>query len=129
MSKKTFEDLIEDYLLNIPKKSEDDSLCNIKVAAVQKKSTVDKVPTVDLHGLTVQQALIAVEQFITKSIANRQKKVHIIYGKGLHSKDKQPVLRQHVQDYLNNDNRVVRLNPAEPKDGGWGAVFVLLKLN
>ncbi len=52
--------------------------------------------TLDLHGLTEEQAISEVTSFINREASNRTKTVRIITGKGLHSENG-PVLRNSIE--------------------------------
>ncbi|MEW6434284.1 MAG: Smr/MutS family protein [Myxococcota bacterium] len=85
---------------------------------------------VDLHGLTKEQAKGELEQFIQKSRVAGRRCVLVVHGRGLHSKDQIPVLKQSVQVWLSHGRsakHVLAFCTARPQDGGAGAVYVLLR--
>src|SRR5207253_977012 len=49
---------------------------------------------VDLHGMTRDEARAAVEKFVAASRMSGHRCVLIVHGRGLHSKDEVPVLKQ-----------------------------------
>ena len=54
----------------------------------------------------------------------------VVTGRGLHSKDQLPVLKEGVQQWLTRGRatkQVLGFCTARPKDGGAGAVYVLLR--
>ncbi len=53
--------------------------------------------------------------------------MRIIHGKGLHSPNREPVLKQHVRHWLTQRNEVLAYVQAQPAEGGGVAVMVLLK--
>lgn len=84
----------------------------------------------DLHGMTREVARDAVEQFVLQSRRNRHRCVLIVHGRGLNSKDKIPVLKLLVQNWLERGRiarSVLAFATARPHDGGAGAVYVLLR--
>ena len=84
----------------------------------------------DLHGLTARQAQNEIHQFILSSIRKRLRCVLVIHGKGLHSKSDEPVLKNHVKQWLTKGTLgrcVLAFTSAQPKDGGYGATYVLLR--
>lgn len=84
----------------------------------------------DLHGLTREQARPALELFIHKSKIAGHRCVLVVTGKGLNSPDQVSVLRSSVQEWLTRGKAsrpVLGLCSARPKDGGAGAVYVLLR--
>jgi DNA-nicking Smr family endonuclease len=53
--------------------------------------------------------------------------VQVIHGKGLNSKNHEPILKTMVWDWLAQHNYVLAFCQANAVDGGSGAVLVLLK--
>ncbi len=51
----------------------------------------------------------------------------VVHGKGLGSKNREPVLRRKLAGWLAQRNEVLAFCQARPVDGGSGAVVVLLK--
>lgn len=84
--------------------------------------------TIDLHGLTSQEAKHQLSEFLHFSIEDGHRCVHIIHGKGYRSSNDQPVLKNDINIWLRQHPHVQAFCSTPPKDGGTGAVFVLLKL-
>lgn len=85
---------------------------------------------VDLHGLTRDEAKKELEAFIQKSRIAGHRCVLVVTGRGLHSKDQIPVLKAGVQGWLTHGRvakQVLGFCSARPKDGGAGAIYVLLR--
>jgi len=81
----------------------------------------------DLHGLYQDAAHRALERFLADSIDQGKRCVLVITGKG---RGDSGVLRQEVPRWLNrtpNRALVVSFTYAQPKDGGEGALYILLK--
>jgi DNA-nicking Smr family endonuclease len=53
--------------------------------------------------------------------------VRIIHGKGLGSKNREPVLKYKVRAWLTQREEILAYCEARPVDGGSGAMTVLLK--
>ena len=53
--------------------------------------------------------------------------IRIIHGKGQRSSSQKPVLKTHVNHWLEEHERVLAFHYCKIKDGGAGAVYVLLK--
>ena len=53
--------------------------------------------------------------------------IQIIHGKGYRSQSGRAVLKPHVAYWLKRMDEVLAFCPAQPKDGGNGALYVLLK--
>jgi len=81
----------------------------------------------DLHGYTRDDARKSLLEFIHHAQQQDFKIVCIVHGKGYHSEDGRPVLKAMVNKWLQNIAEVLAFTTAQPKDGGTGAVYVLLK--
>ena len=83
---------------------------------------------IDLHGMTQEQAHRALHAFLLGSREAGRRAVLVITGKGRHSGE--GVLRDAVPRWLNEDSirpMIRAFSHAAPKDGGQGALYVLLK--
>ena len=86
----------------------------------------------DLHGLNRQQAHDGLRDFIMECFAAGRRCVLIISGRGLNSKDKEPVLKNNLPIWLTHaplKKVVLAFASARSHDGGWGAFYVLLRKN
>ncbi len=81
----------------------------------------------DLHGLIKLEAKIELVNFLFECRRRGIRCIRIIHGKGLRSKNREPVLKFHVQHWLMQREEVLAFVQARPVDGGGGAVMVLLK--
>lgn len=81
----------------------------------------------DLHGLTRLEAKRELADFLFECKRRGARCVRIIHGKGLGSKNREPVLKLHVRHWLMQRDEVLAYVQARPADGGGGAVMVLLK--
>jgi DNA-nicking Smr family endonuclease len=85
---------------------------------------------VDLHGLTRPEGKAALERFVDESRRKGHRCVLVVHGRGLHSKDQIPVLKESLQGWLAKGRigrQVLAFTTARPTDGGAGAVYVLLR--
>jgi DNA-nicking Smr family endonuclease len=85
---------------------------------------------VDLHGMTRDQAKRAVEGFLRSSRSAGKRCVLVVHGRGLHSKDQLPVLKDALRTWLSTarfGRHVLAFATARPADGGAGAIYVLLR--
>jgi DNA-nicking Smr family endonuclease len=85
---------------------------------------------VDLHGMTREEAKGAVERFLRASRNAGKRCVLVVHGRGLHSKDQLPVLKEALRAWLSTarfSRHVLAFATARPADGGGGAVYVLLR--
>ncbi len=99
---------------------------------LQKKLRRGELPVeeiLDLHGYTVAEAKIAILDFLYECRRQNIRYLQIIHGKGYRSEQKIPVLKTHVAYWLPQLNHVLAYSSALPKDGGTGALYVLLKSN
>ena len=81
----------------------------------------------DLHGLTVQLAKEQLEQCLIECRRQDIRCLHIIHGKGFGSASQQPVLKQQLNIWLQQKKSVLAFCSATQRDGGTGAVYVLLR--
>src|SRR5262245_55030258 len=84
----------------------------------------------DLHGLSLLDARDQFEKFIRNCLWQAYGCVRIVHGRGQHSTDGHPLLKEHVQKWLCSrrmSRHVVAYTSARLRDGGGGALYVLLK--
>ena len=81
----------------------------------------------DLHGLIASEAREALVYFLNACLRRGARCVRIIHGKGLRSKNREPVLKTKVANWLIQRDEVLAFCQARQVDGGGGAVMVLLK--
>lgn len=82
----------------------------------------------DLHGMTVEVALEACDDFMADALRNRYRCIAFIHGRGL-SSPKEPVLKGMVTKWLNQGpyrRFVMAYSSAPAWDGGAGVTYVLL---
>jgi DNA-nicking Smr family endonuclease len=85
---------------------------------------------VDLHGLTREEAKAEVERFLRASRSAGKRCVLVVHGRGMHSKDQVPVLKDALRGWLSTNRfgrHVLAFATARPVDGGGGAIYVLLR--
>jgi len=80
----------------------------------------------DLHGLRPDAAREALCNFIDRQSNIGHRCLLIIHGKGGRH-DEEPILKNHVNHWLQQLSQVLAFHSAIPRDGGTGAVYVLLK--
>lgn len=81
----------------------------------------------DLHGCTVPQARERLDAFLRQARGVGKRCVRVVHGKGKTSEGKLPVLKGKVNVWLRQKGEVMAFCSAIPRDGGSGAVYVLLK--
>jgi DNA-nicking Smr family endonuclease len=85
------------------------------------------IDELDLHGLNSKQAKKLLLHFLESALQVEGSCIHIIHGKGHRSGDKEPVIKRQTNHWLKQHPRVLAFHSAQPKDGGTGAVYVLLR--
>ena len=81
----------------------------------------------DLHGLTSPEARIATASFLAACVQRGVRCIRIVHGKGLRSRNREPVLKRKLGHWLMQRDEVLAFCEARPSDGGSGAVVVLLR--
>ncbi|HQS37975.1 MAG: DNA mismatch repair protein MutS [Methylotenera sp. 24-45-7] len=82
---------------------------------------------IDLHGLVSDEARLYVATFLSDCKKRGLRCVRIVHGKGLGSRNKEPVLKHKLRNWLVQRDEVIAYAQARKIDGGSGAVIVLLK--
>ena len=82
---------------------------------------------IDLHGLISDEARAYVSSFISDCKKRGIRCVRIVHGKGLGSRNREPVLKNKLRGWLIQKDEVIAYAEAKKQDGGSGAVIVLLK--
>ena len=85
---------------------------------------------IDLHGMTQAEAHGALDDFLASAQGAGHRCVLVITGKGVRPDGATGVLRAMVPRWLNeppNRARVLAIDTAQPRHGGAGAFYVLLK--
>lgn len=81
----------------------------------------------DLHGLITDEARLCVAEFLAHNKKRGIRCVRIIHGKGLSSRNREPILKHKLRSWLMQKDEVIAYAQARKQDGGSGAVIVLLK--
>ena len=104
-----------------------------------KKKIPLKIKSLDLHGYTLEQANIAIENFIIKSYEEKINKLIIVTGKGTHSQNEQDpyvskdlsILKYSVPEFISKNKNLMNIindiQDAKIEDGGSGAFYIYLK--
>ena len=97
------------------------------------------IKKIDLHGYTIEEANMAIEQFIQKSFDENVTKITVITGKGLRSKNVEnpylskdlSILKFSVPEFIENNKNltkfIIEITDAKIEDGGSGAFYIYLK--
>lgn len=81
----------------------------------------------DLHGLTRDQARIALQHFVQAAASRGVTRVRVIHGQGYGSQGGTSVLRYLARHWLAQMPAVLGFVTPSPSEGGKGAVVVLLR--
>ena len=73
--------------------------------------------SIDLHGYTLDQANVAIEEFITKAFNQKINKLIIVTGKGIHSNnEKNPyvshdlsILKYSVPEFISTNRKLIEM--------------------
>jgi DNA-nicking Smr family endonuclease len=80
----------------------------------------------DLHGMNREHALFHTDLFLKESRKRQWRCVRIVHGKGLGSRNREPVLKGLLRKWLQQRGEVLAFSQAPAAQGGSGAVLVLL---
>ena len=104
-----------------------------------EKNLTKHTDTFDLHGYSLNEANIKIKELIKNSYNNGIKKLVILNGKGLHSKNESDpyisknlgILKHSVPEFIKSDNELMskinNIEEANIEDGGSGAFYIHLK--
>lgn len=91
-----------------------------------KQGQIRPEARLDLHGIYLDKADITLVEFIREACQRNLRCILIIHGKGGRYHEP-PILKNHVNHWLKQLPDVLAFHSAKPRDGGFGAVYVLLK--
>jgi DNA-nicking Smr family endonuclease len=95
-----------------------------------KKGDFSYQDYIDLHGCKREEARERVNRFVKRSFARKVRCILIVSGRGLNSRERQPVLKQELVRWLTHAplrRMVLAFASARSYDGGAGAFYVLLR--
>lgn len=81
----------------------------------------------DLHGLLLEEAKLELVNFIKASQREGYSCVLVVHGKAAQKKDNTPSIKAHTAEWLRQMPQVLAVSSAQPRHGGRGAVYVLLR--
>jgi len=99
----------------------------------------EKIRKIDLHGFTIEEANMTIEQFIENCFNESVTKIIVITGKGLRSKNVEnpylskdlSILKYSVPEYIEKNKIltkfIIEITDAKIEDGGSGAFYIYLK--
>tara|TARA_B100000902_G_C27235213_1_gene877012 strand:- start:270 stop:692 length:423 start_codon:yes stop_codon:yes gene_type:complete len=137
LSKKISDKDKEDWQKFISNKEKLDN----KDELLNKNLKINLIKTIDLHGLSLEEANKTIDAFIHKCFSEKISKIIVITGKGLRSKnDSNPyvsknlsILKYSVPEFIQSNENLVKMikkvSDANIEDGGSGAFYIYLKKN
>ena len=84
----------------------------------------------DLHGFTVDQAKLTLLHFVREHYMAGKRCLLVIPGRGANSPGGLPVLKEELKSWLTHEplkRAVLAFSTAQPRHGGAGALYVLLR--
>jgi DNA-nicking Smr family endonuclease len=105
----------------------------------KKNIRYEKIRKIDLHGFTIEEANMTIEQFIESCFNESVTKIIVITGKGLRSKNVEnpylskdlSILKYSVPEYIEKNKIltkfIIEITDAKIEDGGSGAFYIYLK--
>ena len=122
---------VDDLSDCVPEITADDYLGNGLSRMILRKLRRGAWPVqdiLDLHGNHTDAARKLLQQFLHEATSRNLRCVQVIHGKGLNSQDGEAVLRKLTRHWLAQHRQVLAYCNAQPRNGGSGAVVVLLKV-
>ncbi|MCK5648686.1 MAG: Smr/MutS family protein [Gammaproteobacteria bacterium] len=81
----------------------------------------------DLHGLTISEARETLLDFIRFAQKQQIRCIRLVHGKGYRASTQKPVLKNKINNWLRQHPDILAFSSAQPKDGGTGALYIILK--
>jgi DNA-nicking Smr family endonuclease len=83
--------------------------------------------SLDLHGMTVEKARETLWAFLAEAVRFEVRCVRVTHGKAVRLDGKKPMIKSHVNTWLRQHAQVLGFTSCQPRHGGAGAVYVMLK--
>ena len=119
--------------------SSKDKIYNKDLSLSQKNINKELVKTIDLHGLSLENANKVINDFINKCFHNNINRIIVVTGKGLRSSNADnpyvsknlSILKYSVPEYIRSNINLMKMikniQEADIKDGWSGAFNIYLK--
>ena len=92
-----------------------------------KRGNLQPEGRLDLHGQTIAEAGTSLFDFLNHAQNEGLRCICVIHGKGHRSANNRPALKTQVNQWLRDAPAVLAFSSAQAKDGGMGALYVLLR--
>ena len=111
------------------RRNEDNGPLRPVMKRLPRKSGLSPEDELDLHGLTVEEALNQLAGFVSRAFAHNHRTVSVVTGKGLHSKGGVGVLKLAVEQWIvSRGKRCIESYDEAPRaHGGKGAIILNLR--
>ncbi|WP_226503445.1 MULTISPECIES: Smr/MutS family protein [Pseudomonas] len=83
--------------------------------------------SLDLHGMNVEKARETLWAFLAEAVRFEVRCVRVTHGKAVRLDGKKPMIKSHVNTWLRQHAQVLGFTSCQPRHGGAGAVYVMLK--
>ena len=119
--------------------SSKEKLLNKDLYSNKNRIQKETIKTIDLHGLSLQNANNIIEEFIIQCFKKNVNKIIVITGKGLRSKSIEnpyvskdlSILKHSVPNFIKSKTNLMKIinkiEEANIEDGGQGAFYIFLK--
>ena len=119
--------------------SNEEKVHNKDFSLSQMKTDKNLVKTIDLHGFSLKNANITINEFINRCFKTNVSKITVITGKGLRSNNinnpyvskNLSILKNSVPEFIKSNidlmKKIKNIQRAKAEDGGSGAFNILLK--
>ena len=119
--------------------SSKDKIYNKDLSLSQKNTNKELIKTIDLHGLSLENANKVINDFINKCFYKNINRIIVVTGKGLRSNNIDnpyvskdlSILKYSVPEYIKSNINLMKMikniKEADTKDGGSGAFNIYLK--
>jgi DNA-nicking Smr family endonuclease len=98
-----------------------------KIMTKLKKGQYPFNSQVDLHGSTISEAGVKLQQALNTALASHDRCILIVHGRGKGSINNRPAIKSQLNQWLRDSPNVLAFHSALAQHGGTGAVYVLLK--
>ena len=92
-----------------------------------KRGDITIEASLDLHGQIIEEAGKSLTIFLEEAQSVGCRCVIVIHGKGTRSTEGRPILKTQVNHWLRESSAVLAFSSTQPKHGGAGSVYVLLR--
>lgn len=95
-----------------------------------RKLKLGQIPfegSLDLHGMSVEKARETLWAFIAEATRLEVRCARVTHGKAARLDGKRPMIKSHVNTWLRQHPQVLGFTSCQPRHGGTGAVYVMLK--